>query len=260
MGDRSGIEWTDATWNPVTGCDRVSPGCDNCYALRQAGRLKAMGSPRYQTDGDPRTRGPGFGVACHPDILDQPARWQRPRRVFVNSMSDLFHPEVPDSFIADVFAAMNDAPQHTFQVFTKRAKRLAALSPTLPWAPHIWIGVSVENSRYAWRADYLRAVTEASVRFVSAEPILGPLTALRLHDIDWVIAGGESGPRHRPLHEHPEWVRDLRDKCADHNVPFFFKQWGGNTPKAGGHTLDRTTHLQYPTVRHNPDHAPGETA
>ena len=246
MGDRSGIEWTDATWNPVTGCNQVSPGCDNCYALRQAARLKRMGSPRYQTDGHPASSGPGFGVACHHDLLDQPRRWQRPRKVFVNSMSDLFHPAVPDEFVADVFAVMNDTPRHTFQVLTKRAKRLARLAPDLNWTPNIWIGVSIENNRYAWRADYLRAVPDAAIRFISAEPILGTLSALRLHDIDWVIAGGESGPGHRPLTDNPGWVRELRDICHAQNVPFFFKQWGGTHAKAGGNTLDGETYLAYP--------------
>lgn len=249
MGDRSGIEWTDATWNPVTGCDRVSPGCANCYALRQAGRLKRMGSPRYQTDGDPATSGPGFGVAMHPDLLDVPLRWTKPRMIFVNSMSDLFHPSVPDSFIVRVLQTAAAAPQHTFQILTKRAQRLARLAPGLTWPPNVWIGVSVENSRYAWRADYLRAVTDAAVRFVSAEPILGPLTALRLHGIDWVIGGGESGPGHRPLADNPQWARDLRDKCAQAGVPFFFKQWGGSTAKAGGHVLDGRTHHDWPQPR-----------
>lgn len=260
MGDKTGIEWTDATWNPVTGCDRTSPGCDNCYALKQAARLKRMGQANYQTDGDPRTSGPGFGVTCHPHMLDQPLRWKRPRRIFVNSMSDLFHPAVPDGFIGGVFDVMARAPQHTFQILTKRPQRMERLLSVwyaagywrrhdLMWCgpvrfplPNVWLGVSIESDRYTFRADHLRA-TPAAVRWISAEPLLGPLPSLDLTGIDWLVAGGESGPGARPM--HPDWVRDLRDRCertggycddglgdeccdiAPHRgTAFLFKQWG----------------------------------
>ena len=236
MADKTGIEWTDATWNPVTGCDQVSPGCDRCYALTQARRLKAMGNPRYQNDGDDRTSGPGFGLTLHEDLLDRPIRWTRPRHIFVNSMSDLFHPQVPDEFIAKVFDTMAHASQHTFQVLTKRSKRLATLAPELPWPPNVWMGVSVETNQYAFRARHLAEVRDAAVRFVSAEPLLGPLDELSLDGIGWVIVGGESGVGHRRMKE--AWAVDLRDRCAAAGIPFFFKQWGGIRSKAGGCLLD----------------------
>jgi protein gp37 len=248
MADKSGIEWTDATWNPTTGCDRVSPGCDNCYALTQAGRLKAMGSPGYQNDGDPRTSGPGFKLTLHPDRLDQPLRWSRPRRIFVNSMSDLFHPDVPSAFIAAVFDVMRDASQHQFQVLTKRPQRMAVLGRTPVFGerwplPNVWLGTSIESDRYTFRANHLR-MTPAAVRFLSLEPLLGPLPSLNLDGIGWAIVGGESGTNHRPI--EAEWVRDIRDRCVDASVPFFFKQWGGRTPKAGGRELDGRTWDEYP--------------
>ena len=193
MGDKSAIEWTEATWNPTTGCDRTSPGCDHCYALALAKRLKAMGVHKYQHDGDPRTSGPGFGVTLHPEALALPYRWARPRVVFVNSMSDLFHDTVPLDFIRQVFAVMAETPQHTYQVLTKRARRLARVAEDLPWPANVWMGVSVESDRYSFRANHLRAVP-AAVRFVSVEPMLGPVPKLDLADIHWVIAGGESGP------------------------------------------------------------------
>ncbi|WP_018501415.1 DUF5131 family protein [Parafrankia discariae] len=235
MADRSAIEWTEATWNPTTGCDRVSVGCDNCYALALAARLKAMGSPKYQQDGDPRTSGPGFGVTVHADALSIPLRWRAPRHVFVNSMSDLFHARVPTTFIQDVFGVMAAAPQHTFQVLTKRSRRLARLADTLPWSDNVWMGVSVEDGAALPRIDDLRRVP-AVVRFLSCEPLLGPLTGVDLDDIDWVIAGGESGRHHRRM--DPAWVIELRDLCTEAAVPFFFKQWGGRTPKSGGRTLE----------------------
>jgi protein gp37 len=243
MADRSGIEWTQATWNPVTGCDRVSAGCDNCYALTLARRLKAMGSPKYQRDGDPRTSGPGFAVTIHPDTLTIPTRWHQPRTVFVNSMSDLFHAHVPVGFVRDVFDVMAATPQHTYQVLTKRAVRLARLAPSLPWPPNVWIGVSVEDATQLGRVDQLRTVP-AALRFLSAEPLLAPLTGLDLSGIGWVIAGGESGPAARPV--RPEWLRHIRDTCHAAQVPFFFKQWGGRTPKAGGRTLDGRTRNELP--------------
>lgn len=245
MADKSRIEWTQATWNPTTGCDRISPGCDHCYALTLAKRLKAMGQAKYQTDGDPRTSGPGFGVATHPDALAIPLRWREPRTVFVNSMSDLFHARVPGDFIRRVFDVMAQTPQHTYQVLTKRSGRLAQVAPELPWPANVWIGVSVENRKELRRLDDLRA-TPARVRFVSAEPLLESLAGIDLAGIDWLIAGGESGPDARPC--DTAWVRELRDACAAQSVAFFFKQWGGRTPKAGGRELDGQEHDAMPIV------------
>ena len=229
MGENSAIEWTDATWNPVTGCTKVSPGCKNCYAERLALRLQAMGTRRYRD---------GFRVTLHPDQVSLPLRWREPRRIFVNSMSDLYHEDVPERFVRDVFDVMVRAQRHVFQILTKRAERLAALAPSLPWRPHIWQGVSIENAAYTRRIEYLRRVP-AAVRFLSVEPLLGPIPELPLEGIDWVIVGGESGPRHRPV--DPRWVRDIRDQCVRAGVPFFFKQWGGRTPKSGGRILDDRT-------------------
>jgi protein gp37 len=316
MAGQSAIEWTDKTWNPVTGCDRVSPGCAHCNALDRAARLKNMRQQRYQRDGDPKTSGPGFGLTLHPDRLEEPLRWRKPRRVFVNSMSDLFHEEIPDDYIARVFAAMAAAPQHTFQVLTKRpermrdwfawegqginrcgtvrnefdwhfAKGLDPMARLFDWPlPNVWLGVTIENRRFVRRADLLRQ-TPAAVRFISAEPLLGPLVPraehfhpeygdygqvhpggdwywpdgklvdddtppLDLTGIDWLIAGGESGPGRRPV--DPNWVRDLRDWCIAaevvgdelHSTSFFFKQWGGRTPKAGGRELDGRTWDEFP--------------
>lgn len=238
MGDHSTIEWTEATWNPTTGCDRISRGCDNCYALTLAKRLKAMGQPRYQQDGDPRTSGPGFGVTIHRDALYLPLTWTRPRLVFVNSMSDLFHAKVPLSFVQEVFDVMATTPQHTYQLLTKRARRLRRLAPELIWPANVWVGVSVEDSSVIGRIDDLRAIP-AAVRFLSCEPLLGPLCNLPLDGIHWVIAGGESGAGARPVDE--AWVEDLRDQCIASEVPFFFKQWGGRTPKSGGRELNGRT-------------------
>ncbi|MGW4528801.1 DUF5131 family protein [Amycolatopsis sp. NPDC004378] len=235
MSDRSSIEWTEATWNPTTGCDRVSAGCDNCYALALAKRLKAMGADKYQTDGDPRTSGPGFGVALHESTLRQPYRWRNPRVVFVNSMSDLFHARVPLTFVQRVFGVIADTPQHTYQVLTKRSARLRKLADRLDWPPNLWMGVSVEDDTQLSRIDDLRSVP-AAVRFLSCEPLLGPLPNLNLDGIGWVITGGESGPNARELDR--DWVRDIRDSCQLSGVPFFHKQWGGRTPKAGGRELD----------------------
>lgn len=246
MGDKSAIEWTDATWNPTTGCDRVSPGCDNCYALVLAKRLKAMGQPKYQVDGDPRTSGPGFGLTVHEDVLDTPYSWASPRRVFVNSMSDLFHPRVPDQFIASVFEVMADTPRHQYQVLTKRPKRAAALSDRLPWPENIWLGTSIESNPFVHRAADLRSAG-AAVRFLSCEPLLGPLPDLELGGIDWVIVGGESGHGARSMDEG--WATDLRDRCRSAGVPFFFKQWGGRTPKAGGRELQGRTWDEMPRPR-----------
>ena len=262
---KTAIEWTDITWNPTTGCDQVSPGCDNCYALTQAGRLKAMGSPRYQKDGDPKTSGPGFALQIWPDKLSHPFTWSKPSMVFVDSMSDLFHPDVPTEFIEQVFAVMRDTPQHTYQVLTKRPQRMASLAvvhklPSMnPWPENVWPGTSVESARWLWRVHHLHRIEGAHVvRMVSAEPLLGPLDDLEvfLEDvccdyrdskIGWVIVGGESGANHRPI--EADWVRDIRDQCADAGVPFFFKQWGGRTAKSGGRTLDGRVYDSYPPVR-----------
>jgi protein gp37 len=233
----TGIEWTEATWNPTTGCDRTSPGCDHCYALTLAKRLKAMGQPKYQADGDPRTSGPGFRLTLHPDTLELPLTWHTPRVIFVNSMSDLFHEDVPLDYVRRVFHVMAATPQHTYQVLTKRSKRLARDAGKLDWPANVWMGVSVENQRYAFRTDQLRDVP-AAVRFVSAEPLLGPVT-FDLDGIHWVIVGGESGPRARPM--DPVWVEQIRDDCRAAGVAFFFKQWGGRTPKAHGRELDGRT-------------------
>lgn len=243
MADGSSIEWTEATWNPTTGCDRVSAGCDNCYALILAKRLKAMGAEKYQNDGDPRTSGPGFGITTHADALAVPYSWRQPRLVFVNSMSDLFHAKVPIAFVRDVFAVMAGTPQHTYQLLTKRSRRVRLVAEQLNWPSNLWLGVSVENAATMSRIDDLRRVP-AAVRFLSCEPLLGPLDGLDLSGIGWVIAGGESGPRHRPM--DPAWVTGIRDACQAANVPFFFKQWGGRTPKAGGRTLDGQTYDEMP--------------
>jgi len=316
------IEWTRGddgkpgkTWNPVTGCDKVSPGCGmprfegdapgGCYALAMATRLKGMGQEKYQTDGDPRTSGPGFGVAIHPDALDIPFKWRKPQRVFVNSMSDLFHPRIPDGFIGSVFDVMGQTPQHTYQILTKRPKRMRSLlnrwadagwmwrrddmlwcGPTGGPLPNVWLGTSVESQRYADERIPELLATPAAVRFLSCEPLLGPLNLIgqggdlvgagihALPDppeydggepvcqdhgaencqrsqphagctfVDWVIVGGESGPDARPM--HPAWVRSLRDQCEAAHVPFFFKQWGGRTPKAGGRSLDGREWSEFP--------------
>lgn len=245
MATNSHIEWTDVTWNPVTGCDRVASGCDNCYALALAKRLKAMGAEKYQNDGDPRTSGPGFGVTVHADSLRQPYTWRTPRTVFVNSMSDLFHAKVPIEFIRDVFNVIRDTPQHTYQVLTKRSHRVARLAARLDWPNNLWMGVSVESVDAVDRIDDLRTVP-AATRFLSCEPLLTALPELNLAGIDWVIAGGESGPNARPM--DPAWVEDIRDQCAVAGVAFFFKQWGGRTPKTNGRVLDGRTWDEMPTV------------
>lgn len=246
MGATSSIEWTEATWNPVTGCDRVSAGCDHCYALALAKRLKAMGNPRYQTDGRDETSGPGFGVTLHRDVIELPLSWKRPRVVFVNSMSDLFHPEVDEDFIAAVFDAMARCPHHTFQVLTKRPKRMAAVTRRVQPKPlpNVWLGTSVESEAVLGRVNALRR-TPAAVRFLSLEPLLGPLPGLDLSDVDWVITGGESGIGARPI--APQWVADIRDLCLANGVAFFHKQWGGRTPKAGGRAVDGRFWDEMPT-------------
>ena len=236
MAQASSIEWTDATWNPVTGCTKISPGCKHCYAERMAHRLKLMGQPRYRN---------GFGLTLQPDLLEQPLRWKEPRLVFVNSMSDLFHEDVPFDYIHRVFNVMLRADRHVFQILTKRAERLADLSSKLSWPPNVWMGVSVENQDYVGRIEHLRRVP-AAVRFLSVEPILGPIPELPLDDIHWVIVGGESGPGARPV--KAEWVRDIRDRCLDLDVPFFFKQWGGVHKARAGRELDGRNWDQMPAI------------
>jgi protein gp37 len=240
MADHTGIEWTDATWNPVTGCTKVSPGCKNCYAERLAVRLRAMGNPRYQN---------GFALTLQPDQVDLPLRWRRPRRIFVNSMSDLFHEAVSEEYIRRVFEVMTSAHWHVFQILTKRSKRLAAMAALLPWPPNVWQGVSVESARYVSRVDHLRQVP-ARVRFLSVEPLLGPIPSLPLDGIHWVIVGGESGPARRVM--SADWVRLVRDQCIAAEVPFFFKQWGGRTPKTKGRLLDGRIWNEIPAVAVGP--------
>lgn len=234
MTSTSKIEWTEVTWNPVTGCTKVSAGCKHCYAERMALRLQAMGAARYRD---------GFSLTLHEDLIDAPRRWRQPRIVFVNSMSDLFHERVPLSFIQRVFQTMADCPQHTFQVLTKRSRRLREVAPLLTWSPNIWMGVSVEDSRVVGRIGDLREVP-AAVRFLSCEPLIGPLAALPLGGINWVIVGGESGPGARPMQE--VWVRDIMHQCRRANVAFFFKQWGGARKDLTGHMLDGRTFDEMP--------------
>ncbi len=236
MADNSAIEWTEATWNPVTGCHQVSPGCAHCYAKTFAERWRGVPGHPYEH---------GFDLQLWPGRLEQPLKWARPRMIFVNSMSDLFHEGIPFDYIERVFDVMGRAERHTFQILTKRHDRLSELAPLLEWHPNIWMGVSIENRRFIHRADRLREVN-AAIRFISAEPLLGPLTGLDLTGIDWVIGGGESGPKHRRV--NVDWLRDLRDQCAANNVAFFFKQWGGRTPKTGGRELDGETWDEMPTT------------
>ena len=225
MGTHSSIEWTESTWNPVTGCTKVSPGCKHCYAERMALRLRAMGQPNYVN---------GFKLTIHEHMLDLPLRWRKPRMIFVNSMSDLFHEDIPLEFIQEVFDVMHRASWHIFQVLTKRSGRLLELNQEIDWPPNVWMGVSVENQDYVLRIEHLRR-TGAYLKFLSLEPLLGPLPNLDLHGIDWVIVGGESGPGARPIKE--EWVIDIRDQCLAANIPFFFKQWGGPRKKRVGRVL-----------------------
>lgn len=240
MASHSSIEWTDASWNPVTGCTQVSPGCDHCYALTFAERFRGVPNHPYEQ---------GFDLRLWPERLSLPLKWKKPRRIFVNSMSDLFHSDIPDEFIRNVFQTMVEADWHVYQVLTKRPQRLARLASSLPWPDHVWVGVSVESNEYAWRADFLRRVP-ARVRFVSAEPLLGPVDSLNLDGIHWVITGGESGNGHRPC--DPEWVRNVRDRCGRKGIAFFHKQWGGRTPKTGGRLLDGRTWDEMPLLEELP--------
>ena len=234
MATGSSIEWTESTWNPVTGCTKISTGCKHCYAERMARRLQAMGQPNYRN---------GFKVTCHPDVLGHPTKWKRSQMIFVNSMSDLFHKDVSAAFIGEVFFTMNETPWHTYQILTKRSGRLAQLAARLKWSPNIWMGVTVESAAHVGRIDDLRTVS-AAVRFLSLEPLLGPLPELDLTGIGWVIVGGESGPGARPM--DPAWVADIRDQCLVARVPFFFKQWGGIQKKKAGRILEHRIWDQMP--------------
>lgn len=234
MAQISSIEWTGSTWNPVTGCVKISPGCMNCYAERMARRLQAMGQPNYAA---------GFKLALHEHIVDLPLRWKKPKTIFVNSMSDLFLKGIPKEFIIRIFNVMQKAHWHTFQVLTKRSDRLLEFSSQLPWTANIWMGVTVENKDYTHRIDHLRK-SRAHLKFLSLEPLLGPLPKLNLEGIDWVIVGGESGPGARPIDK--AWVLDIRDQCKTANVPFFFKQWGGTRKNKAGRLLEGRTWDEMP--------------
>jgi protein gp37 len=234
MAGVSKIEWTEATWNPVTGCDKVSPGCKNCYAERLALRLQAAGTAQYRS---------GFQLVLHPEVLQRPMSWKKPKLIFVNSMSDLFHKDIPAEYIKRVFSVMQATPQHQFQILTKRAERAMELNDQLIWGDNVWMGVSVESDDYLKRIDYL-IETSARIKFLSLEPLLGPLPRLDLGGIDWVIVGGESGPRSRPM--KPQWVRQIRAQCVAARVPFFFKQWGGVFKSKTGRTLDGRIWNQMP--------------
>jgi protein gp37 len=235
VGANSSIEWTEATWNPITGCTKISQGCKFCYAERMAERLQAMGQENYRN---------GFELTLQPRMLELPLKWKRPQSIFVNSMSDLFHKDVPLEYIQRVFDVMRRADWHRFQVLTKRADRLAELSPSLEWPANVWMGVSVENSDHVDRIDDLRR-TGARIKFLSLEPLLGPLPDLNLQGIDWAIVGGESGPKARPVQE--SWILDLRDQCQQAGVAFFFKQWGGKNKKKSGRLLEGRTWDEIPT-------------
>jgi len=240
MSTQTAIEWTECTWNPVSGCTKISPGCAHCYAERMAKRLQAMGQYRYRN---------GFAVTLHPEAVDEPYGWKKSRVVFVNSMSDLFHDDVSVAFIQQIFTVMNHCRQHTFQVLTKRSDRLAELAPLLNWSDNIWMGVTVENNDYLHRIDHLRQIN-SQVRFLSLEPLLGPLDDLTLDNIDWVIVGGESGPGARPMKE--EWVLPIQSKCRQAGVPFFFKQWGGVQKKKAGRLLKGRTWDELPDIMTSP--------
>ncbi len=234
MANRSKIEWTETTWNPVTGCSKISTGCAHCYAERMSKRLKAMGQPNYIN---------GFQVTTHIDMLNRPMKWKKPQIVFVNSMSDLFHEDVPFPFIENVFQVMQQASHHIFQVLTKRSERLADIASKLPWPENVWMGVTVENQDNTYRMEALRKIP-AAVRFVSFEPLLGPINDPDFTSIDWAIVGGESGPGARVM--KPEWVLKILEKCREYDVPFFFKQWGGQNRKKNGRLLQGNTYDEMP--------------
>jgi len=236
MASGSTIEWTEATWNPVTGCTKVSPGCKHCYAERMAERLQLMGQGNYRN---------GFELTLQPQMLEVPLRWRRPQRIFVNSMSDLFHPGVPETFVQSIFDVMRRAHWHEFQILTKRSERLHEMNARLDWPANVWMGVSVETDKYLSRIDDLRG-TRARTKFLSLEPLLGPLEGLKLDGIDWVIVGGESGPGARAIRR--EWILDIRRQCRQAKVAFFFKQWGGVNKKRAGRVLDGRTYDEMPTA------------
>ena len=241
LADGTGIQWTDATWNPTTGCSKVSPGCKNCYAERLASRLQKMGNPKYRN---------GFDFTTHSRTLDLPLKWKKPRKIFVNSMSDLFHESMPLDFLKRCFDVMVEANWHVFQILTKRPQRLQSFAQAYGRLPdHVWIGTSVELAMFKKRIDLLRE-TLAKIRFVSFEPLLGPLGEIDLTGISWAIVGGESGPNHRPVQS--DWVKDIRRQCFKQGVAFFFKQWGGRTPKSGGRLLDGREWNQYPSSQGQP--------
>lgn len=234
MSLKSKIEWTEASWNPITGCSKISDGCVNCYAARLAKRLKAMHNPRYINE---------FDVTVHEDLIDEPKKWKKPLKIFVNSMSDIFHDDVPDEIILRIFKTMNECPQHQFQVLTKRPERLATLNSMINWTNNIWLGVTVENNKYINRVDFLREC-DAYIKFISAEPLLSELTDINFQNIDWIIVGGESGPGARYIDK--KWVLDLLDKARTSNTAFFFKQWGGINKKKAGRMLNGRTYDEYP--------------
>jgi protein gp37 len=236
MAALSRIEWTDSSWNPVTGCSRVSEGCRHCYAERMAKRLQGMGVAKYRN---------GFEVAVHPEVLEEPLRWRKPTLVFVNSMSDLFHEKIPVRFFRQVFDVMRRADRHVFQVLTKRSERLARLAPRIDWPPNVWMGVTVESARFAYRIDHLRQ-TGAAVTWLSMEPLLGPAPDMDLTGIDWIVVGGESGPGARPMQK--AWVLDIQRQCRERNVHFFFKQWGGVNKKKTGRRLNGRTYDAMPPL------------
>lgn len=236
MATKSAIEWTESTWNPLTGCTKISPGCKHCYAERMAKRLQAMGQPNYRN---------GFKLTLQEHALEIPLHWKQPQMIFVNSMSDLFHEDVPVEFVQQVFDVMTRAPWHTFQVLTKRSARLVELDHVLSWPENVWMGVSVENQDYSFRIDHLRQ-THAVTKFLSLEPLLSPLQGLNLAGIQWVIVGGESGPKSRPIER--DWVTDIRDQCLIARVPFFFKQWGGTNKKKSGRDLGGRTWDELPVI------------
>jgi protein gp37 len=245
MGDKSAIQWTDATWNPSTGCSKVSPGCKNCYAERLSYRLQKMGNPKYRA---------GFHFTLHSNALEIPLRWKRPRKIFVNSMSDLFHESMPNHFLERCFSVMDKANWHVYQILTKRPDRMLSFAQKYGEIPdHIWLGTSVELAMYKSRIDILRHVP-AKVKFISFEPLLGPIGEVDLHDISWAIVGGESGPHHRPVTE--EWITEIRSQCKRQSVAFFFKQWGGITPKSGGRILDGREWNEYPGDSHSSPELP----
>ena len=239
MGSKSTIEWTESTWNPVTGCTKISEGCANCYAERLSHRLKAMGQKNYSN---------AFSVALHPHALNIPLKWKKPQMIFVNSMSDLFHNSIPLSFIQQVFGIMNQACWHRFQILTKRAERLLELSPYLNWSDNIWMGVTIESSSYLCRLEYLRQIP-AKVKFLSLEPLLGPINEMDLLNIDWVIVGGESGPGARPMEK--SWVINIQQNCKKAKVPFFFKQWGGVNKKKSGRLLNGKIYEEMPKINNS---------